>query len=51
MFNIKNFSSSYTFLFILSFSILTNFLGDTLSCKVQKIFSSNMLSKYIIIFL
>lgn len=50
MFDIKNLAEHVPFLFILSFSILTNFLGDALGCKIQNLFSNNMLLKYVIIF-
>ena len=37
------------FIFLLTTSILSNFIGDTMGCKIQKLFSNNIILKYIII--
>lgn len=50
MFDIQSLANTTPVLFILSASILTNFVGDTMGCKIQNIFSSNILAKYFIIF-
>jgi len=49
MFDITSLANATPFLFLLSASILTNFIGDTMGCKIQKIFSKNTLLKYIVI--
>ena len=49
MFDIQSLANTTPFLFILSASILTNFIGDTMGCKIQRIFSTNVFFKYIII--
>ena len=49
MLDIKSVANSTPFLFIISATILTNFIGDTVGCKIQNIFSNNILLKYIII--
>ena len=38
-------------LFILNLSILTNFVGDIMSCKIKYIFTNNIIFKHIIIML
>jgi small-conductance mechanosensitive channel len=38
-------------LFVVSLSILTNFIGDTMSFKTQELFKNNMLLKHLIIVL
>ena len=38
-------------LFVLKLSILTNFIGDTMSFKTQELFKNNMLLKHLIIIL
>tara|TARA_B100001094_G_C17944463_1_gene677312 strand:- start:141 stop:665 length:525 start_codon:yes stop_codon:yes gene_type:complete len=49
MFDITALANTTPFLFLLSATILTNFIGDTMGCKIQKIFSKNILLKYIVI--
>ena len=49
MFDIQSLANTTPFLFIISATILTNFIGDTIGCKIQNIFSNNILLKYIII--
>jgi len=49
MFDITSFSNAVPFLFILSASVLTNFIGDTMGCKIQKIFSYNPYLKFLVI--
>ena len=49
MFDITELANTTPFLFLLSATILTNFIGDTMGCKIQKIFSKNILLKYIVI--
>tara|TARA_Y100001958_G_C21098623_1_gene449337 strand:+ start:241 stop:756 length:516 start_codon:yes stop_codon:yes gene_type:complete len=49
MFDITSLANTTPFLFLLSASILTNFIGDTMGCKIQKIFSKNTVLKYIVI--
>jgi hypothetical protein len=49
MFDIKNLTGIIPLLFILSATILTNFIGDTIGCKMQKIFSYNSYLKYFVI--
>lgn len=49
MFDITSFSNAVPFLFILSASVLTNFIGDTMGCKIQKIFSYNSYLKFLVI--
>ena len=50
MFAITEFSKAIPFLFILSATILTNFIGDTMGCKIQKIFNYNNYLKHLIVF-
>ena len=38
-------------LFILSLSILTNYIGDIMSCKIQYMFTNNIMFKHLIIML
>ena len=49
MFDIQSLANTTPFLFLLSATILTNFIGDTMGCKIQKIFSTNIFLKYVII--
>ena len=49
MFDIQLLANTTPFLFLLIATILTNFIGDTMGCKIQKIFSTNVFLKYLII--
>jgi len=49
MFDIQSLANTTPFLFLLSATILTNFIGDTMGCKIQNIFSTNIFLKYVII--
>ena len=49
MIDITELANITPFLFLLSATILTNFIGDTLGCKIQKIFSNNSFLKYSVI--
>ena len=49
MIDITKLANTTPFLFLLSATILTNFIGDTLGCKIQKIFSNNSFLKYLVI--
>tara|TARA_B000000475_G_C15818818_1_gene374840 strand:- start:190 stop:705 length:516 start_codon:yes stop_codon:yes gene_type:complete len=49
MVDITKLANATPFLFLLSATILTNFIGDTLGCKIQKIFSNNSFLKYLVI--
>jgi len=49
MLDISSFVNAVPIVFILTATILSNFLGDTMVCKIQKIFSYNYYLKYIIV--
>ena len=49
MIDITKLANITPLLFLLSATILTNFIGDTLGCKIQKIFSNNLFLKYLVI--
>jgi len=51
MLELKDILNITPLLFILNITILTNFIGDTLSHKIQKMFNDNMLLKHIIVIL
>lgn len=46
---ITSLANTTPILILLSASVLTNFIGDTMGCKLQKIFSKNIVLKYIVI--
>ena len=49
MFDIVSFANTTPLLLILCITILTNFIGDIMGCKIQKIFRENIILKYCII--
>ena len=49
MFDITSIVNIIPFIFLLSASILTNFIGDIMGCKIQKLFSNNIFLKYLVI--
>lgn len=51
MLELKDILNITPLLFILNITILTNFIGDTLSHKIQKMFNDNMLLKHLIVIL
>tara|TARA_B100001564_G_scaffold337892_1_gene329206 strand:- start:517 stop:1032 length:516 start_codon:yes stop_codon:yes gene_type:complete len=48
MFDIISFANTTPLLLFLCITILTNFIGDIMGCKIQKIFTQNIILKYCI---
>jgi len=49
MYDIVSITHIIPFIFLLTTSILTNFIGDVMGCKIQKLFSNNIILKYLVI--
>ena len=49
MYDITSIANIIPFIFVLGTSILTNFIGDIMGCKIQKLFSNSIILKYIVI--
>ena len=49
MYDIVSITHIIPFIFLLTTSILSNFIGDIMGCKIQKLFSNNIILKYLII--